>query len=1157
MAGQKPHIDSLKVGELAWGDSADNQTRVSMPVVPDDYIPSWDEIGHLLERGEIAQVVYDTETPDTSRNYNAILDLGLVVADNALRPVDTLEVDGRVPDHRIIAPQAALVNKRGPADWDNGVSQHRMAGMFADAIRNAPRKVYDRLTGEEVINPRTKGIPRGDETVRLFPYRDENGDVKNARLHDKGRYVSTPVTKGQFTYEDEDGTKWLKKRAAVGIEHFYGNNADDQWIWRALDGANMPELFITHTKKHDARKVGAFRRDNHKVAQMVRTFGPQGEQGLQTVLKPDGTESFRLQDIMQANTHFAVPERGLMDGARMPDGAEYNELKGHKRALIDALATLGLKTYMRRIAPDVVKHAEVHADFEAMKDFVHGHGRVDGQPVLGMGRIIRGRVGAHMGMIVNTDEEYGDFKNGLFIRLDVDLPGYTYAGKRLMEMDEDELARMIKEQRRSPDALFQQEHLRKNPNLVPEEMAYDAGRANGYDPEIIDENRDYLLANPAFMERVMRAWDKSQPSFERAYQIPNPLPEEEIFTAVGDLPYYTVMDSYGELRDIPLAIHQRADDMREHGRKIDRQLKLVIEPDPIEWDPEREDVLKEFQDKLKRAKKALERDGWGHDPIMTTIAVASKVKTVEQANEQLWKLRKSMMGKFHDYTTSYEVQDKNGNQVPFEQIVEMHPNELLSRLDSGNLRVEVERSPNQPSTRKIVRAFWEEGRIGDLGAEFERFVRDEIALYQSGIPGIDPEKQPMMTIPQARKAVEELLMNELRGKKRRADGDMGEHGQFEQFAAGTDDAVQMLEALKVWLDDREKRFPLTDEAKLRMGWDPKTNEVIDRIKYEVEGADTIVIDVPDRMIEQPLRDRNLADNFIMMYGPRGVDLAEEIKAGKSIVVRGAETGKMYLAAGAQVSGAPKTAEFPEVYRQAEAGYHDSGYVLPKNNGSMLMLAAETFTPLANTRAIDETVQAVKVARQVDFEALVSPTLGMRPQPLTGLVLREYEFTPAKGKARFQETDADGVETGWELEGEIKGVKKMTLSQLRQQIKSRKFTDEHAQQYGYSGTQHMMMDVSAMFSDELVREERKTGPANTSDETIMLIDLKKPVDANTMAYLNHIDAPEASIAREFLGDRKPNFDLEKQRKQTALKPLAPAANDAGRPRPGSRRGPKAG
>ena len=184
MAGNKPHIDSLKIGELAWGERAENQARVSMPVVPDDYIPTWEEIGHLLERGEVAQVIYDTETADTSRNYNAILDLGLVVADNAGRPVHTLEVDARVPDHRIIAPQAALVNKRGPADWDRGVSQHRLAGMFSDAIRNAPRKVYERLSDEDVIRPITKGVPRDQETVRRLYYRDENGEVQHARLHD-------------------------------------------------------------------------------------------------------------------------------------------------------------------------------------------------------------------------------------------------------------------------------------------------------------------------------------------------------------------------------------------------------------------------------------------------------------------------------------------------------------------------------------------------------------------------------------------------------------------------------------------------------------------------------------------------------------------------------------------------------------------------------------------------------------------------------------------------------------------------------------------------------------------------------------------------------------------------------------------------------------
>ncbi|MEO0392091.1 MAG: hypothetical protein AAF213_02460 [Pseudomonadota bacterium] len=1158
MAGNKPHINSLKVGELSWADRDGNETdRVAMPVVPDDYIPTWDEIGHLLERGQVAQIVYDTETSDTSRNYNSILDLGLVVADNANRPVHTLEVDARVPDHRVIAPQAALVNKRGPEDWDSGVSQHRLAGMFVDAVRNAPKRVYERLTDEDQIQPITKGVMRKEETVRKLYFRDEQGEVQHARLHDKGKYVSIPVKGGKFTYEDADGTKWLKKRSAIGVKHFYGNHADDQWMWRALDGANVPDIFLTHTKKNDARKPGAYRTDKHKVAQMVRLYGPQGEEGLQTLKKPDGSESFRLQDMMVANTRHAVPERGLMDGTRMPDGAEYNELKGHKRALIDALATLGLDTYLRRIAPDLVKLSELNADFETMKDFVHGHDHFQDRPVIGMGRIIRGRAAAHMGMLVDIDEEHGDFKNVLFVRLDVDLPNYTYGGKRLMEMTEDELVTMIKDQRRSPDALFQQEHLRKNPNLVPAEVAYDAGRANGFDPELLEENRRYLMANDEFFGRVMNAWAKSQPNFERAHEIPNALPEEEIFTGIGDLPYYTVKDSHGELRDIPLAIHQRADDARNHGRNVDRQLRMLVEPDALEWDLDREDGLKDFQDKLKRAKKALERYGWHHPKVMTAIDVGIGLKSPEQAVDHIWKMRKLMMGKFNDHSMSYEVQDRNGNQVPFEQIVEMHPQELLSRLDAGSLKVEVERLRSMPSTRKLARAFWEEGRIDELGVEWRQFVEDEIAFYQAGIPNLDPEDQPLMTIPRAKKEVEKLLANERRGKNRRADPDKGEHGQFEQFAAGTDDAVQMLEGLKVWLDDRAAKFPLTDEAKVRMGWDPVTNFPIEHVRYEIEGKDAIVIDVPDKLIDQPLGDRNLADNFMLMYGPKKTDLGKALKAGKSIVVRGAESGKMFLATGATIASAPKAAEFPEVFREAEARYQDSGYILPKNNGQMLMLAAESFTPLANTRAIDETVQAVKVQRQEDFDAMVSPTLGMTKKPLTGLVLREYEFTPEAGKARFQETDADGVETGWELEGDIKSVRKMTLMDLRSQVRRKKFTDKDAIRYGYMGTSDMLARVSKMFDDELVRERRSIGPGSTSDEQFMLVDLERPVKRDTMAYLNHLATPEASIKREFLGDRTPDFDLKKQRKPSVLKSLATAANDTGRKAPAARRSPKAG
>ncbi|MAJ63760.1 MAG: hypothetical protein CL558_12850 [Alphaproteobacteria bacterium] len=1125
--------------------------------IPDDYIPTWDEIGHLLERGQVADVVYDTETVDTNRNFNAVLDLGAATADLAGRVVDTLEVDARVPDHRTIAPQAALVNKRGPKDWDNGVSQHILAGKFADALRNAPRKVYDKLTDEEEITPITRGKARKEETVRKMYFRDENGDVKHARLHEKGKYVSIPVTTGKADYEDEDGQKWRKMRSAIQVTHFYGIRADDPWMWGAFDMAGMPDIFLTHTKKNDARRSGAYRNDVHKLAQMVRLYGPQGEQGMKTLESKWGGESFRLQDLMAANTNHAVPERGIEVGARMPDGSEYNEKKGHKRALLDALATLGFKTFLRRIAPDVVKHAEVMADFDSAKDFVHGADGFEDNPVLGIGRVMRGRATGHMGMLVNIDEEQGDFKNALFIRLDVDLPNYRYGGKRVMEMSEKELTTMMKEQKFSADALFQTEHLRKNPNVVRAEMAFEAGQNQGYDPEVLEENRHYMLENPVFLERVMTAWDKAQPRFKRAHDLPNALPEEEIFTGVGDLPYYTVKDRHGEPQLLPRALHQRAEDARNHGRNVDRMLKHAIEPDALEWDPDREDGLADFKAKMKKAKEGLERYGWHDAKILRQFEVAANVKTAEQAVNQIWKMRKSLMGKFHDYSMSYEVQDARGNQVPFEKLIEMHPQELHMRLDAGNLEVKFEQLRSAPTTRKIARMFWDEGKIDDLGPAWKEYMQSEIAHYQQGMPNLDPEDQRLMTIPRALKEIDKILKNERRGTDRRADPEFDEVGQFDEFAAGTDDAEQMLVELRDWLQERAKKFPFSDEAKVQMGWDPKTNFPIEYIEHEVDAKDTIVIDVPDRHLEEPLSDPEVADRFLLMYGPKGVDLAKELAAGKHLVLRGAETGKMYLAAGADVSNAPPKGDFPEVYRKAESQYHDSGYVLPRNNGSMLAVAVEQLAPLANTRDIDAKMQSVKVGKAEDFEAMVSPTLGYTSKPQTGLIMRKYEFVPAVGPARFQETDGDGVENGWEVEGEIKSVREITLRQLREAVKSRKFTDQHAQKYGYAGTADMMSRVSKMFDDELIRERRTTGPGATSDETIILIDLKKPVSRDTMAYNSHTVISDASITRDFLGDSRTDFDLKKQLKPSSLKSLSEPANTQPSPTPGGKRNPKVG
>lgn len=1095
---------------------------------PDDYIPTWDEIGHLLERGQVAEVYYDTETVDTSRKFNAILDLGLATTDLAGRVVDTLEVDARVPDNRIMSPRAALVNRRGQRDWDRGVSQQEMAGRMADALRRAPLKVFDELTDEEVITPITSKGYRPEETVRKLYFRDEDGEVKHARLHQGGKYVSIPIKSGRGTYTDPDGQQWKRMRSSVGVNHFYGIRADDPWMWSAFDTAGMPDIFLTHTRKSDARQVGAFRTDIHKLAQMVYLYGPDGEQGLQTLENGMGGRSFRLEDLMNANTRNAVPERGIEDGVRMPDGSQYNDKKGHKRALVDALAVAGFKSYLRRIAPDVMKHAETNADFNTQREFVAGANGFDDHPVLGMGRVILGRAAGHMGMMVNLDEEYGDFKNALLIKLDTDLQGFRYHGKRLLEMSEDELVDMIKEQKRDPNALFQTEHLRKNPILVPQEMAIRAGQNNGWDPERIEENRRYLIENPVFLERAMKAWNRAQPEFQRAHEITNPLPEDELFTNVGPLPYYQVkVEGSEEARLVHRAIHVKAEDVLNNARKIDRAMRMGIETDPVEFDPEREGVLEEFKAKMELARKTLERENVSDYVILDLVHAAERAPTVEAAQNAIWDMRKGFMGRFNDFSLSYEVHDENGNQIDFQDIVTMQEHDLLNRLQMGRISIEFESIPTQPSTQKLARKFWDEGRIDDLGAEWKAYMELRIPEYLHGRPDRDPSEQDWMTGPRALEEIEELLSDPV---------------EFEKFAAGKEDATQMLEALREAIIAKLEKFPFTDEAKVATGWDPKTNQSIPYIEYEVAAENTIVIDVPDRHLENPLSERLVADKFLMMYGPKGVNLAKELKAGKELVLRGAETGKMYLAAGATVDRAPAKGDFPEAYAQAEAGYQNSGYVMPRNNGSMLAVKVEALHPLANTRDVDLDMQSVKVPRAEDFEAMVSPTLGLTAKPLTGMVMRKYEFVPTTGPTRFQETDAEGKETGWEIEGEIKSVREMTLLELRDEIKSRKFKNADARRYGYADTTDMMAHVSHMFDDELAVPRRDRRPGSTSSETFVLVDLKKAVKPETMTYLDYRDEPEASIQREFIGDRRTSFDLRKQRKPVTLTKLSDVAND---------------
>lgn len=1069
------------------------------------------DIWHLVERGIIAEITLDTETAGVNRLYNTILECGVVVSDLAGEVLSADALHGKVPDYRTVSPQAALVNRRTPDRWDDGDPPAIIAGKIAEQFFRAPQRVYDHLDDEIQIVPIKHGIKGKTETVRLMPYQDDDGNIQHIRLHQGGKYVSWPVTSGKIDYHDSDGQGWRKKKAGIQVNHYYGIRADDPWLWSLFDQAQMPDIFLTHTRRADDRRVPAYRTDIHKMAQLVGLFGPKGEYGLSVPETADGRQSFRLSDLMQANTRLPGSLRDVPDGAEMPDHAHYNPALGHQSAVYDALATLGLKQYLRKIAPHLVRHAELLSDDALGREIIQGQQGFADQPVMGLGISAKGKVFTAPAMALGMDEQAGDFKRVLMIRLDTDPATYRYRGIRLQEMSQDQIAAMMREQAGQPEALFQIVSLRKNPLIVDAETLFASGQHHGIDPESLEERRHYMLQNLPLTDRIMQAFNQNFPEYKGADRLANPLPEDEIFSQIGPLERYRVRNDQGEIVDIPDLVHARAEDIHNHQVKVDRLLRKILGPDPIEWRADDPDVLDEFCEKIKKTSRSLMATDIGRVWQQSDFNNCINAPTASDAVTALWGLRKKLMDRFYDPGRHYEIIDDQGTRVSFDDVMSMTTRERHGRFDSGSLKVALVPLISQPSMRKMARMFWDAGRIEALGDDWQDWMQAEIALYQHGEPMLEDDQQRYVTGPHALRDIRRLRENALSTTGGKASSDRSERGEYDRFARSTDQALEILEQAENFIRQRMQQFPLTPEAMVATGWNPQNGRAIDWIRHEVPADEIMVTTAPDALIRTPLAHPDYGTGLIVM--PLPAQIRQHVADGGALVLQGAESGAQFLAAMTSIKPAPpKTADY--FWQQITNAYADSGLSVDAGHPDMVMIMVADTYPLAGTRTPDPSQQTLHVRGQQDFLHLVSAPLGYDDRTLQGMMMREYDYIPKPGPVRLLETDDQDAETGWELAGNITAVKSITLPELRLQARRKEWPSERTRQYGFSDANHMIGVLSRQFSDQLVRPLRAGGPATINEEKIMIIDLD-PVDRQSMLWNPRHVVPEASVERDFL------------------------------------------
>lgn len=1075
----------------------------------------WDDVEHLIKTGRILSLVYDTETTDLNHTFSAMTQFSGKIVDLQGRIIDQVKLDIMVPEDVAISPQAALVTQSHPDalyQREGRVLPHIAAGKIMQFFRNPYRKLWDQLADHAIT---LTGATGGEEEVRVYTITSSDGEKKaEIRLHQGGKFLSyrypdeERLPDGALTYRDEDGTRWKQIAAPAMTEGHNIRRFDDRVLWSALHRAVSDEIFLTHTKKYRR-----FRVDTLDVAKLVSLLDQGGENGFKHGVSVDKTSgrryaSYNLSSLMEANTRDANPERGLDEGIRMPDGSKYDRRLAHANADYDVDATIALKAYMRKRAPDIVRVVESNADFDRIKPFLIGGEGFAMHPLRAFVRNIYPQTARlHFGVCVNINEEIEERRQAVMIRTDLDQPldQYTYRGKKLLEMSVEELSMMLKSQRDKPDALCEIIDLRKNPPVVPAEMAFQRGI--GGDPERHEANRRFVMAHEELCRKLIQAHSMAMPPMPDYKSIRNPQAEEHLFTSIAAPKRYE-FEMDGRKTLLTETVHAEWVKALRRTRNIDGVLRRALKPHAIEFE-ERVDTLEDFVRRVKAVDEQLQKycgltdaaapadiepaknddaedspgraarspfkmlpvpdqnfipPKWDYVPdeehegkrkrVPHVVTPEECAELTKHATEYLWKLRAELMYEFHDHSTRFTVHDRFGHEVDFPSLNRMKQGDLADRLRTGEYKIHME-SLNWNS-ELVARMFRDADRIGwvkkymsDQGREadvrnwekWEEYFAAERALRMHGAPHEDPDQQRWMTASKALKEIARIRGNLRSGADLRA-GD-GQLGQWDIYVRGGDEAEKILEACEKLAHQQLTQNPLTEEKLRLLGYDSKNRGLpIEHAPYQVPAdAKILTIEVPDRMLEEPLHHHNVA-NKILMLNPDAAQREALAQAGKDtyLFLRGKQTGRTFLAAKPVVLSKEIIAPSPyfrEVYGAASNRFEDSGMPSPAAD-QFVPLAVEALEPVPGK--IDRAVQTIKIARWEDFIATVSPTLGYRDAQLTGLVVKDYGFNPKPGTVRLQGMKKDDAtsaltESGWEVPTKVTRVRTLTLKQAKDMIKA--------------------------------------------------------------------------------------------------------------------------
>lgn len=1162
------------------------------------------EVWHLIQKGMLMQLHFDLETFGLDRDFAQISSYGDALGDIAGNFVNSEELQVKRPDRYLASPDALLVTRTHPEELDapdrlpHRVAMGKIAARFESSANmidrlNLPERDVAfhtvRKAGEDKFE---KGFK---ETVLEYPLKGENGETLNhVRYHpERGRIAyrfeddpSSPYyenVENNYYIDDRDHTKWKFVEPRVLVSGYRIKWADINWLRANLvkAGYHPSNIFFTHSRATISNKQTPknYAVDAYSVALNTHLFGPQGEERVKLGLKTDPktgatVTTAALSKVMEANTRYRDDVRGVPEGVFMPDGTVYDHRRAHRSPAYDAMASFALYNYNRALAPDVVRNAERQADEQELRSMLPGMDPAKPHPPLYalVHNDYPNAPIASPAVFMGFDDQLGQLRRAIMVRLDDDLRSFTYRGKKLTEMSAEDIAAMMKKEGGSPESVIRVEAVRRWPGVMKLEQAMNTGAGEKWDYEQVMDNFQFLAEHEELMQNIRAAVEINNWDLLQREEPANPMMEEQgVHNGFGDLDYIEAeanmdrrqkgkmrhLPHHGQSRTVVEMLYNKASDIYKYHNSMDELLhRLALQPHPVEWSDKPED-LENFRDLLKRVKHRFEEK---HCPYASLLhdssiydSVHGRIKSkisLKAAREFRWKLMHRLLeddekarndknsrfgeglfshedskrrdGKgnrivFANLSRDFRVVDRAGHEMTVAYLKKNYghdPHMVQTKLDSGEWHIEFYRLSSEPSITATLFQFADMGRLNEVPevwrARYEALKR----LYLNGPPNETPDKMRWPGIPRIKRDLDKLEANMA------ADGKGGVSRVFStvmsgqaDIHAGEDESRRIIADYRAYIERIERESTLTARYSRAAQYDPVTGLPYDRIEHTIPADRCIIVDVPDAHLRRPLEDVRLSPYALIV--PKLDEAQQQALAdGKQVIFRGAQTGRLYYGGNAVQAKSPaENASFGDFYDRARRSYeNESGVPFPAS-AERDVLVVQRLEPVAQSRRdVDPSAQAVRVP-SLFFDALTCPRLAHFDQQVTGLALPvDYilqKMTPGEAIQFREMTGPLAARLNYDTGPETGNIYESTLEGVRRVTMGALLEEVSSGKLKDEQAQRFGFPSAYDMWEKLNQIFLDQNIRDPQTEEVYLLNFA-PVDGKSWAYFNPPEVPQAAI-----------------------------------------------